>query len=100
MNAKIETQLTKNLEAIASILIRCFVISISILVIWFLWSLTALDFGYQWYSQWFGLTKQEFVLVNLYSMSDLKLSGFIFFLVPYLAIKLFLIKLYKSSDFQ
>ena len=88
MNQDIKTRNGPGLETFSAILIRCFGICVFILLVWFLWSITFLDFGYQFYDAWFGITRQEFVMINLYAMAGFKVMGFIFFLIPWLAVRL------------
>ncbi|MBT6340482.1 MAG: hypothetical protein HOJ48_14410 [Desulfobacula sp.] len=97
MNQKTENETSQILHVCAKVLIRCFAFSVLILMIWFVWLLTCGDFGYQYFSAWFGLTKQEFVLENLNGMTELKLLSVTLFLVPYAAIKLVLHNMYKNT---
>ncbi len=96
MNQKTENNITQVLGIIAKIFIRCLAFSAFILMVWFIWLLTCGDFGYEYYSIWFELTKKEFFLANLYGMSILKLLSLTFFLLPWISIKLVLNNLYKT----
>jgi len=85
------------LNTIAGILFRCFVFSIILLIVWFVWFLIAGGIGHQIHSNWFDLTKHEFDLMNYYGMALIKLFSTMLFLIPFIAIKLMLHKEDKST---
>jgi len=80
---------THDLKKIAGILIRAAVISLSILIVWFGWLLMASEFAYEIYSVWFGITQQDFILLNLIGLLVFKIFCAVFFLIPFAAIKLY-----------
>ena len=88
MNQHMENHTAQALDTFAAITIRAFCICVLILLTWFLWSITALDFGYQFYKAWFGITRQQFALANLIAMAGFKVFGVTLFLIPWLAVKL------------
>ncbi len=90
MNHALSTENKTHLNTISNILLRCFIIFTIILLAWFVWFLTAGDFGFQYHSSWFGITEREFNLANLYGMLLFKLLGVTLFLIPSLGIKMLL----------
>jgi len=75
-------------DGIAGVLIRSFFMGVALQLVWF----CSILFGAGWIrtvsSQWFGITPREFEIFNYYGMAFLKLCLFMFFLIPYLAIKM------------
>ena len=83
---------TITVEALATILGGSFLISYAILVLWFLMVLFAPDSLYGLNTRWFAITRHEFDLVNYSGIAFLKIINLVFFLCPYLSIKLLLRK--------
>ena len=80
------------LDAVAGILLRCFVLSFCLLLLWFVLYLLAADWAYSIHSRWFEIDRHNFDLMNYYGMGILKIAGFMFFLFPFVSIKLILRK--------
>ena len=78
------------LDAIAGILIRCFFITVGAML--FTWLVVFLlgDVIYSIYSQLMEITRKEFDLFFLYTMTFLKSLNILFFGIPFVAIKWFL----------
>ncbi len=89
MNDKTKQINDYDLKKIAGILIRATVISLVILIIWFGWLLVGSEFAYKIYSIWFGITRQDFMLLNLIGLMGFKIFCTTFFLIPFAAIKLY-----------
>ena len=85
-------QHTITVEALGTILGGAFIISYAILVLWFLMFLCAPDSLYVLNTTWFAVSRHEFDLVNYCGMAFLKIINLVFFLSPYLSIKLWLRK--------
>ncbi len=85
------------LDAVASVFIRCFFLSVGILLFWFVFYLLAGNWAYSIHSKWFELSRHDFDLMCYYGMAFVKLCAFLFFLFPYLAIKLVLPKNQKNA---
>ncbi len=84
------TQIKKHdLKKIAGILIRAAGISLAILIVWFGWLLIGSEFAYKNYSVWFGITRQDFMMLNLIGLMGFKIFCTTFFLIPFAAIKLY-----------
>lgn len=98
MNQHMENQTAQALDTFSAITLRCFGICVLILLAWFIWSITALDFGYQFYNAWFGITHQQFALANLIVMAGFKVLGVTFFLIPWLAVQLLARKRTKEAN--
>ncbi len=80
------------LQAIAGVLIRSFLMTFALLMFWFVLYLALGDFGYDIHSKWFELSKGDYSRMNYYGMAFIKVCGTLFFLFPYLSIKLVLSK--------
>lgn len=78
------------LDAIAGIFLRCFVITVgAMLFTWFVVFLLN-DVIYSIYSQLMEISRKEFDLFFLYTMTFLKSLNVLFFGIPFIAIKWFL----------
>lgn len=79
-----------NLNAIANILLRCFIITLgAMLFTWAVWLMLG-DVIYSIYNQLYEITEKEFGLFFLYTMTLLKALNILFFGVPFVAIKWYL----------
>ena len=76
----------------AGICLRCFVLAVCLLLFSFVFYLLAADWAYSIHSGWFDITRHEFTLMYYYVMAFMKIASFLFFLLPYIAIKLILRK--------
>lgn len=83
---------TLTLEALATILGGSFLISYAVLLLWFLIFLFAPDCLYGLNTKWFAISRHEFDVINYCGMAFLKIINLVFFLCPYLCIKLWLRK--------
>jgi hypothetical protein len=79
------------LKTISQILGRCVLIGLLLVIIWFIVFIGARDFIDR-QGQWFGLTSHEVGLMAYGGMGLAKLLIYIFFLSPYIAIRLVLRK--------
>ena len=75
-------------ETLAKVLLRSCILGIALLLLWFVFFLVGDDWAYGIHSQWFEITKHDFDLMNIYGMAFVKMSIFLFFLIPYLSIRL------------
>jgi len=80
------------LDAVAGICLRCFVLAFCLLLFSFVFYLLAADWAYSIHSRWFEITRLHFDLMYYYVMAFMKIATFLFFLIPYIAIKLILRK--------
>ena len=72
-------------DAIADILIRCFIITVgAMLFTWAVWLVLG-DVVYDIHSQLYQITRTEFDLYFLYTMTFLKALNVLFFGVPFVA---------------
>lgn len=80
------------LEMASRVLWRCVVLGIILVLIWYV--LAIFPDGFLWTSQQhlLGLTSHECSLVNYAGIAVAKLLIYIFFLVPWIAIRLVLLK--------
>ena len=81
-----------SLDDLAGILIRCFFLTMALLLVWFVFFLMAGDVGFYLHSRWFDINWYAYNLLFYYGMALLKIIAFVFFLFPYIAIRLVLRK--------
>ena len=79
------------LESLAGIFIRCFFLAVALLLVWFFfYVLGGGAWSYSINSPWSALSRHDFDLLNYYAMAFVKIYAILFFLFPYLAIRLVL----------
>ncbi len=84
--------MTDLLDALAKVLLRCFVLGVLLLLISFGVFLLADDWAHGFHAKWFGVSKYEFGLMYYYGMAYMKICVILFFLLPYITIRLVLRK--------
>jgi ABC-type dipeptide/oligopeptide/nickel transport system permease component len=75
------------LDAIADILLRCFIITVGAMIFVWIVSLALGDVIYSIHSQLIDISSKEFDLFFLYTMTFLKALNILFFGIPFVAIK-------------
>ena len=90
MNHELPDETVKNLDVIAAILIRCFVITVGAMLFTWLVVFILGDVIFSIYSQLMEITRKEFDLFFLYTMTFLKALNILFFGIPFVAIKWYL----------
>src|SRR5262245_60148959 len=80
------------LDALGKVLLRCFVLGYLLLLLWFGAYLLAGDLLYRINGPLFGLSQHEMNLMHLYGIVFVKCCVILFFLFPYVAIRLVLRK--------
>jgi len=78
------------LDRVADIFLWCFLLSFSLLLLWFVFYLLAGDWAYRIHAGWFELSRRDFTLLNYWGIAFTKICAIIFFLFPYISIKLVL----------
>ena len=86
-NAPPPTQL---LEALAKVLLRCTIFGFALLLVWFGVYMLADELVYRLHGGMFGLSKHEVDVIFYCGMVLVKLIVLLFFLAPWLAIRLVL----------
>ncbi len=77
------------LESLAAILIRCFFLAVALLLLWFfLYVLGGGAGSYSMNAPWSTLGRHDFDLLNYSAMAFVKMCAILFFLFPYLSIRL------------
>ena len=76
------------LDVTAGILIRCFWGGMALLILWFAGYAAAGDWIYQIHSRWFQIPRQSFDAIHYAGMAFTKIAIILFFLLPWIAIKL------------
>ena len=83
--------LKNHLEVTAKILLRCFILNFALVLFWFFFFLIGNGrLGYEFHSKIFDITRHEFALINYCGIAFVKLCNIIFFLFPYVSIRLVL----------
>ena len=75
------------LQTVASILLRSFLFGLAFLLLWFLLYVVAPGWMFNMNARWFNIDKRDFELINYFGIGFVKIVIFLFFLLPYLAIK-------------
>ncbi|MCX5863092.1 MAG: DUF6868 family protein [Desulfomonile sp.] len=78
------------LETLSVIFVTCFLLSFLLLLFWFIFYLVGGDWGYKIHSKWFELSRHDYDLLNYFGMAFVKMCAILFFLFPYLSIRLLL----------
>jgi len=86
------------LQTVATILIRSFLIGLAFLLLWFLLYLIAPGWMFEMNARWFNIGKRDFDLINYFGIGFVKISIFLFFLFPYLAIRSMLQRKERKSS--
>jgi hypothetical protein len=90
MSNTLSEETIATLDAVANVLLRCFVITVgAMLFVWFV-SLILGDVVYSIHAQLIEITRKEFDLFFLYTMTFLKALNILFFGIPFVAIKWYL----------
>jgi len=64
------------------------VINLGLLLWWFLFFMLAHDWTYRMHSRWFNLSAERFDTIHYAGMGLFKLSAWVFYIVPYLALRI------------
>jgi hypothetical protein len=75
-------------DTLAKILLRCFVLGYFFLLLWFAVYIFAGDVVYAIGGRLFGLAQHELDMINYCGMAVVKVAVVLFFLFPYIAIRL------------
>ncbi len=87
MNQPLSEGAATTLDTVADILLRTFFITVGAMIFtWVVWLVLG-DFVHSIHARLFGITKKEFDLFFLYSMTVMKGLNLIFFGFPFVAIK-------------
>lgn len=78
---------SETLGMVAGILLKCFLLCVLLLLFWFWLIVFGGDFIYLVQSHFFRLSRQQFDLVNYCAIAMLKVSAFVLFLIPYIAVR-------------
>jgi hypothetical protein len=90
MSQSLSDETVKTLDVIAAILIRCFFITVgAMLFTWVVWLVLG-DVVHSIHGQMLEITRREFDLFFLYTMTFMKGLNVLFFLFPFIAIKWYL----------
>ncbi len=76
------------LATLARILIRCFLLGIAVVMYWAGMVVFAGDFVYNMHSSLFPMSSQQFYSIHYAGIAFTKVCIFLFFLLPYISIRL------------
>jgi hypothetical protein len=76
------------MDAVAGMLIRCFLGGMGLLMVWLAMFVFAGDWIYLVHSRWFQIPRQTFDAIHYAGMAVTKIAIILFFLLPWIAIKL------------
>ena len=85
-------QTSEFFDTLAKILLRCFVLGFLLLLIWVGAFVLARDVIHNLHGQMFGLSAHELDIIHYCGIALVKLCVFLFFLFPWIAIRLVLRK--------
>lgn len=81
-----EYQLTP--ERITKVFGVCFLLTLGLLLIWFVGYLVGGDLAFRIHATMFDIDRRAFALVMYCGMALLKFAAVVFFLIPYVALKI------------
>lgn len=81
-------ELNNLLNQVASILLRCFLLTYALLLIWFFMMLFAGNWAYGIQACLFDISRHDFALTNYLGIAFTKICAIVFFLFPYISIKI------------
>ncbi len=73
---------------LAPVLGRCFLIATAVLFVWFGMLLVAHDWVFDFHTQWFDLTPNQFDVIHYSAIAFFKMLIITFFGIPWLALKM------------
>ena len=86
----LSTDLENTLRVLSKILLWCFLLGFLFLLIWLAFYMAAADFIFGVHGGMFDLTRHDFDIMNYYGMAYFKMTVFVLFLIPYIAVRLVL----------
>lgn len=89
-NTLMSTQLLESLEMVAKILLRCWMLGLLLLFIWFGFFMVAPNVIYDLHGRLFSLTSHELNIIHYSGMAFVKLVVICFFFLPWVSIRLVL----------
>lgn len=88
----------ESLDAVSKVLLRCFIIGFLVLIICFIVVLFSAPFAHGVFSTIYPISKEAFDLMRLCALLLVKIELFVFFLLPYIAIRMTLNKLNSEES--
>ncbi len=85
-----EDQRLRSREIVSSVLIRCFILGLALLLLWLLLFMAMKDTTYVIHSNLFSISKMDFERVNYYGIAMVKGVVLVGFLIPCVATRLVL----------
>jgi len=88
-------EINECLETMAAVFLWCFILNFLVLMLWFLILVFGGSLAHSIHSSFYDITRQQFDLLWYGGMGLFKIAIFLFYLCPYLAIKIVLAKRYN-----
>ena len=83
---------TKVLQSLEKFLLYCLILAIVLLVIVTVFTLSFGDLIYVIQSKFFEISRKEYDLTVYYFIAQIKILAFVFFLIPYISVRMLLSK--------
>lgn len=77
-----------DIQLVSRILLWCIIFDVCFLSLWFFMFLSARNWIYRMHTRWFRISKEQFDGIHYAGMAFFKLATWLFFIIPYLAIKI------------
>ena len=74
--------------SLSRVLLWCIIFDVCFLLIWFLMFLSARNWIYRMHTRWFKISEEQFDSIHYAGMAIFKLATWVFFIIPYLAIRI------------
>lgn len=78
------------LESLSAFFGACFLMTFAFTLFWFFLYLVGGDWGYNITSKWFEVSRHDYDLMSYFGIAFIKIINILFFLFPYLSIRLLL----------
>jgi hypothetical protein len=72
---------------LSRVLLWCIIFDFCFLLTWFLMFLSARNWIYRMHTRWFKISEEQFDSIHYAGMATFKIATWVFFIIPYLAIK-------------
>jgi len=86
--ATVTSQATEQLEVLAKVLLRCWILGYLLLLFWFGVCMLCGNLVYATHSRMFGLTVDQLRVIHYCGMGLLKLAVSLFFFIPWISIRM------------
>ncbi len=78
----------ETLQLFARLFLICYILGMALLTFWFVIFLAIGNLGHTIHSFFFNISEYDYKLMSYYGMAAVKIFSFVFFLIPFIAIKI------------